>query len=147
MSSHESPVRAHQEMEERTKRTVSKEGGVAVVIVGMGTGLMSHESFDGRGSSRPAFVPRHPSLLGPGSRLCSLAGLHAQLLPVRGLLGLRLGAGVRAAVERRHGAAFGVGVQAAVGRRVVGLELSRAFHLLQSTDCLYTYTHTGHGRR
>lgn len=64
-----------------------------------------------------------------------LARLHAQLLPVGRLVGLRLGAGVGAAVERRHGAAFGVGVKAAVGRRVAGLELSWALHLLQSADC------------
>lgn len=70
----------------------------------------------------------------------SLAGLHAQLLPVGRLVGLRLGAGVGAAVERRHGAAFGVGVEAAVGRRVAGLELSGALHLLQSTHCVDTHT-------
>lgn len=60
--------------------------------------------------------------------LC-LAGLHAQLLPGGRLLGLRLGAGIRSAIESRHSAAFGVGVQAAVWW-VAGLQLRDPLGLL-----------------
>lgn len=70
--------------------------------------------------------------------LGSLACLHAHLLPGGWLFCLRLRAGVGAAVESRHGAAFGVGVQAAVRRGIVGLELSWALHFLQSADCVDT---------
>lgn len=78
---------------------------------------------------KPPYPPPPPRL--------ALAGLHAQLLTGGGqLLVLGLGAGVRAAVEGRHGAAFGVGVEAAVRRRVAGLELRGALHLLQSAHLL-----------
>lgn len=85
--------------------------------------------------TRPC-VPRPAGPLASFQLIDPLAGLHSQLLPGGRLLRLRLRAGVGAAVERRHGAAFRVGVKAAVGRRVVGLELRGAFYFLQSTDLL-----------
>lgn len=111
------------------------EGGRQRVVVVVG---MKGWSFEGCTPSSPTpLVPRRldrsEGLNLPGS----LAGLHAQLLPVGRLLRLGLGARVGAPVERRHSAAFGIGVQAAVGRRVAGLELGGALHLLQSTD--YTW--------
>lgn len=64
-----------------------------------------------------------------------LAGLHAQLLPALWLVGLRVGAGVGAAVESGDGAALGVGVEAAVRCWVVGLQLGARARLLQGSHC------------
>lgn len=127
----------------------SRDGGERVtreaeVVVGMKVGEV--------GEPRELW---RPSPLSPSAVLCcldrtyfffffrfktlgSLAGLHAHLLPGGWLFCLRLRAGVGAAVESRHGAAFGVGVQAAVRRGIVGLELSWALHFLQSADCVDT---------
>lgn len=92
---------------------------------------MSLESFEGRLPSRPPLCSAASTapifflfLFFRFKTLGSLACLHAHLLPGGWLFCLRLRAGVGAAVESRHGAAFGVGVQAAVRRGIVGLELS-----------------------
>lgn len=110
---------------------------VLLVVVGMRRGGVA-EPRELLKAARPLALPCAPAARPwPGCNPSgSLAGLHAQLLPVGRLLGLRLGAGVGASVERRHGAAFGIGVQAAVRRGVAGLELGGALHLLQSTDLL-----------
>lgn len=96
-------------------------------------GWRSYRELGAMSSSRPSLGLADPPVAGIWP-IDALAGLHAQLLPGGRLLRLGLGAGVGAAVERGHGAAFGVGVQAAVRRRVAGLKLRGALHFLQSTD-------------
>lgn len=77
-----------------------------------------------------------------GSGEGGLTGLRTQLLPVRGLLLFRLGAGVRAPVEGGHGTPFTVGVQATVAGGVGRLELGVTLCLLQCTHYKNTHRHT-----
>lgn len=124
----------------------NEEGGQVLLLAWGGRGRWALRALK---AAFPLALPcAPPPRPWPGFKpLSSLAGLHAELLPVGRLLCLRLGAWVRASVERRHGAAFGIGVQAAVRRRVAGLELGGALHLLQSTDCRNTWRRNMNGGR
>lgn len=104
-------LRGHESQPEMEERMAREAGGWFLCREGAGQGPLSLESFD---SCVPSSPPSHLAAWTRCRPCGSLAGLHAQLLPVGRLLHLRLGAGVGASVERRHGAAFGIGVQAAV---------------------------------